>query len=85
MVLTPDAWKKKATELTVKLNALVNEYNEILNDWEDVRDEAGDPGKHEVDECFTALSDARSNLCNLRGGSRRKGRSQRKQRRTRKH
>jgi hypothetical protein len=41
MVLTPDAWKKKATELTVKLNALVNEYNEILNDWEDVRDEAG--------------------------------------------
>jgi hypothetical protein len=80
-----EAWKINARELTNKINSLVKEYNAILSDWEDARDEAGDPGKHDVDECFKALSDARSNLCNLRGGSRRKGRSQRKQRRTRKH
>ena len=85
MVITPEAWKKKTIELTGKINGLVNEYNAILNDWEDVRDEAGDPGKHEVDDCFRALSEARDALCGLRGGSRRKGRSQRKQRRTRKH
>ena len=80
MVLTPDAWKKKATELTAKVNAIVNEYNVILNDWEEVRDAAGDPGKHDVDDCFRALSDARSKLCALKGGS-----SKRKHRRTRKH
>jgi hypothetical protein len=74
------AWKKKATELTVKINAVVNDYTSVLNDWEEVRDEAGDPWKHEVDDCFRALSDARSKLCALKGGS-----SKRKQRRTRKH
>jgi hypothetical protein len=72
------AWKKKASELTIKVNALVNEYTSVLNEWEEARNEAGDPGKHEVDECFRALSDARSRLCALRGGKR-------KQRRTRKH
>lgn len=81
MVLTPGAWKKKASELTAKVNAVTNEYNELLNDWEDVRDEAGDPGKHEVDECFTKLSDARSKLCALKGGSKRKLRRTRKHRR----
>jgi len=79
------AWKNNTKNLTNKINSLVNEYNAILNDWEGVRDEAGDPGKHEVDDCFRALSDARDALCSLRGGSRRKGCSQRKQRRTRKH
>jgi hypothetical protein len=78
-------WKNNAKGLTNKINSLVNEYNAILNDWEEVRDEAGDPGKHDVDDCFRALSEARDALCSLRGGSRRKGRSQRKQRRTRKH
>lgn len=79
------AWKNNAKELTIKINSLVNEYGAILNGWEEARDEAGDPGKHDVDACFRALSEARDTLCGLRGGSRRKGRSQRKQRRTRKH
>ena len=78
-------WKNNTKKLTNKINSLVNEYNAILNDWEGVRDEAGDPGKHEVDDCFRALSEARDALCRIRGGSRRKGCSQRKQRRTRKH
>lgn len=73
------AWKKKALELTAKVNSVVNEYTPILNHWEEVRDAAGDSGKHEVDNCFRALSDARSKLCSLKGGSKRK------QRRTRKH
>lgn len=85
MVLTPQAWKKKANELTAKVNLMVNDYmavfndyTALLNDWEEVRDEAGDPGKHDVDDSFRALSDARSKLCALKGGKR-------KQRRTRKH
>lgn len=73
-------WKNKTKELTTKINSLVNEYDAILNDWENVRDEAGDPGKHDVDACFTALSDARAKLCSLKGGKR-----FRKHRRTRKH
>jgi len=80
MVLTPEAWKTKANELTRKINDMVKEYTDILNDWESVRDEAGDPGKHEVDDCFTTLSDARATLCSLKGGKR-----SRKNRRTRKH
>ncbi len=80
MVLRPDAWKTKTIELTKQINKIKNDYESILNDWESVRDEAGDPGKHEVDECFNALSDARSKLCGLRGGS-----LKRKHRRTRKH
>ena len=80
-----EAWKTNTKQLTNKINSLVNEYNAILNDWEEVRDAAGDPGKHDVDDCFRALSDARGVLCGLRGGSRRKGHSQRKHRRTRKH
>jgi hypothetical protein len=88
MVLTPEAWKKKAAELTAKVNlmandytAIANDYAALLNDWEEVRDEAGDPGKHEVDDSFRALSDARSKLCALKGGSKRKNRRTRKNRR----
>jgi hypothetical protein len=73
-------WKNNAKELTIKIKSLVNEYDVILNDWENVRDEAGDPGKHDVDACFSALSDARAKLCSLKGGKR-----SRKHRRTRKH
>jgi len=75
-----EAWKNNTRELTNKINSLVNEYNAILEGWESARDEAGDPGKHDVDECFTALSDARATLCSLKGGKR-----SRKNRRTRKH
>lgn len=81
MVITPEAWKKKAAELTAKINLMANDYTAILNDWESVRDEAGDPGKHEVDDSFRALSDARSKLCALKGGSKRKVRRTRKHRR----
>lgn len=79
------AWKKKATKLTSVLTDVKKDYDSILNDWADIRDEAGDPGKHDVDKCFKELSDARDALCALKGGSRRKGRSQRKQRRTRRN
>ena len=80
-----EAWKDNARNLARQINSLVNEYGAILNEYEGARDEAGDPGKHDVDACFRELSEARDTLCGLRGGSRRKGRSQRKQRRTRKH
>jgi hypothetical protein len=75
-----EAWKNNTRQLTNKINSLVNEYNAILEEWESARDEAGDPGKHEVDECFTELSNARATLCSLKGGKR-----SRKHRRTRKH
>ena len=80
----PQQWIKKVTELTNQLNHIVNEYDSILDSWVDMRAEAWGEGKHEVDECFTNLTDARSRLCGLRGGKG-GGRSQRKQRRTRKH
>ena len=63
------------------MNSIVGEYNSILDEWAAARDAAGDPGKEEVDKCFTQLSDAREALCALRGGSKRS----KKQRRTRKH
>jgi len=75
-----EGWKNKTKELTIKINSLVNEFNAILEDWADVRDAAGDPGKHLVDRCFTELSNARATLCSLKGGKR-----SRKHRRTRKH
>jgi hypothetical protein len=74
------AWKNKTKGLTSKINSLVNEFNAILEDWEEARNAAGDPGKHDVDKCFSELSDARATLCSLRGGKR-----SRKNRRTRKH
>ncbi len=80
----PEAWKKKAVDLTERIDVIIQDYNDILSQWEDVRDEAGESGKHEIDEIFTELSNAREHLCSLSGGSRRKGRSQRKQRRSRK-
>ena len=81
----PEEWKKKAIDLTERIDVIIQDYNDILNQWEDVRDEAGESGKHEIDEIFTELSNAREYLCSLRGGSSvRKGRSQRKQRRSRK-
>ena len=81
----PEEWKKKAADLTERIDSIIKDYNDILSQWEDVRDEAGDPGKHEIDELFTELSNARGHLCSLSGGSSaRKGRSQRKQRRSRK-
>jgi hypothetical protein len=80
----PEAWKKKAADLTERIDVIIKDYNDILSQWEDVRDEAGESGKHEIDEIFTELSNAREHLCSLSGGSRRKGRSQRKQRRSRK-
>jgi len=80
----PDEWKKKAIDLTERIDVIIQDYNDILSQWEDVRDEAGESGKHEIDEIFTELSNAREHLCSLSGGSRRKGRSQRKQRRSRK-
>ena len=76
-----EAWKKKTTELTTTINLVINDYNTILNDWEEVRNAAGDPGKHEVDERFSRLSEARDKLCGLKGGSKRKQRRTRKQRR----
>jgi hypothetical protein len=75
-----EGWKNKTKGLTIKINSLVNEFNAILEDWADVRNAAGDPGKHDVDACFTALSNARATLCSLKGGKR-----SRKHRRTRKH
>jgi len=81
----PEIWKKRVIDLTSRINAIVEEYESILNEWEDARNEAGDPGKHDIDEHFTELSNARDNLSSLSGGSRRKGRSKRKQRRTRKY
>jgi hypothetical protein len=80
----PEEWKKKAIDLTERIDVIIQDYNDILSQWEDVRDEAGESGKHEIDEIFTELSNAREHLCSLSGGSRRKGRSQRKQRRSRK-
>lgn len=75
------AWKKKTAELTTRINLVINDYNTILNDWEEVRNAAGDPGKHEVDERFSWLSEARDKLCALKGGSKRKLRRTRKHRR----
>ena len=75
-----ESWKNKTRGLTNKINSLVNEYNAVLDDWEEARDAAGDPGKHDVDKCFSELSDARAILCSLKGGKR-----SRKHRRTRKH
>jgi len=77
MVLTVEAWKKKAAGLKNQMNTVIREYRDILNDWEAVRDEAGDPGKHDVDNHFQELSNARSELCALRGGARGKKRVQR--------
>ena len=75
-----EAWKNSVGELINKLNEIRVEYDNVLNNWEGVRDEAGDPGKHDVDDMFKALSDARSKLCALKGGKR-KHRRTRKQRR----
>ena len=61
-----EAWKNKTRGLTNKINSLVNEFNAIIEDWEEARNEAGDPGKHDVDKCFRELSDARATLCRLK-------------------
>jgi len=74
------AWKNNTKNLTSSIHDIVKRYNEVLNEWENVRNEAGDPGKHEVDDCLRGLSDARAILCSLKGGKR-----SRKHRRTRKH
>ena len=74
----PDAWLNNVNQLTYKINSLKSEFSKILNDWEDVRDEAGESGKAEIDEMFRKLSDAKNSLCTLKGG-------RRKHRRTRKH
>ena len=79
MVLTPDAWKAKAVQLTEELKKAKADFSEILNDWEAVRDAAGNAGKESVDTCFRDLHKAKSEVCALKGGSKRK------QRRTRKH
>jgi hypothetical protein len=76
-----ETWKNKAAELTIKLIRAHSDYESILNEWESARDEAGDPGKHDVDDKFGALSDARLALCSLKGGSKRKHRRTRKNRR----
>jgi len=75
-----EEWKKSVIELTSKIHSISKEYNTALNEWADARDEAGDAGKSEVDDCIRELTDARSSLCSLRGG-----RSQRKQRRSRRN
>jgi hypothetical protein len=77
-------WKAKVKKLTSVLTDAKKEYDSILNDWADIRDEAGDPGKHEVDKCFSELSSVRDGLCALRGGKK-AGRNNRKQRRTRRN
>lgn len=79
MVLTTDAWKAKAVQLTQEIKKAKADFSEILNDFESVRDAAGNVGKESVDTCFRDLHNAKSELCALRGGSKRK------QRRTRKH
>ena len=38
-----EAWKKKVNELTGQLNAVVKEYDSILNEWADARDAARRP------------------------------------------
>jgi hypothetical protein len=74
----PDAWINNVKQLTYKINSLKDEFSKVLNDWEDVRDEAGESGKAEIDAMFRKLSDAKNSLCTLKGG-------RRKNRRTRKH
>ena len=76
-----EAWKAVATQLTAKMNNMADEFKLILGDWEEAHNEAGDPGKHDVDACFRALSEARAALCAVKGGSKRKHRRTRKHRR----
>jgi hypothetical protein len=38
------AWKNNTKNLTNSIHDIVKRYNEVLNEWENVRDEAGDPG-----------------------------------------
>jgi hypothetical protein len=79
---TPDSWKAKVIQLTQKLVEAKAEFSEILNDWESVSDAVNNAGKESVGKCFRDLHNAKSELCALRGGTRR---TKRKQRRTLRH
>ena len=85
-------WKDDVKQVTADIKALYNKLeNDILYKWEAARDQAGEAGKHEVDALFEELTEAKAELCALKGGGHRHGRSQRQRRshsrnkRTRKH
>jgi ribosomal 50S subunit-associated protein YjgA (DUF615 family) len=77
-------WTNKVKTLIQTLDNAKGEYEEVLNNWESVRDQAANSGKGDVDDAFKMLHEARAELFALRGGQR-KSRKQRKQNKTRKH
>ena len=80
-----ETWKSDVTQATQDIKRLSNILeNNIMNKWELARDEAGDPGKHDIDALFTELTNAKAALCALNGGRRSRRRSK-ALKRTRKH
>jgi hypothetical protein len=87
-------WKDDVKQVTADIKALYNKLeNDILYKWEAARDQAGEAGKHEVDALFEELTEAKAELCALKGGGRsqrqrhsqRQRRSHSRNKRTRKH
>jgi archaellum component FlaC len=75
-----EKWKAKIETIMKLISDVKDEYETVLEEYPDMRDEAGDPGKHEVDEAMRNLEMAKGVFCELKGGSRKLS----KRRRTRK-
>lgn len=72
-------WKHKVETLKKLIRDVKDEYKTVLDQYPDMRDEAGDPGKHDVDDKMRSLESVKDSMCALKGGS--KGKKTRKHRR----
>jgi hypothetical protein len=71
-------WIKLASSLTKTMENSCDTFKSVSSNYELVRNKASDEQKEEVDDCYTALTKAKSALCALQAGGKKRTRRHRK-------
>lgn len=62
------SWIKLANSLTKTMETSCDSFKSVSSNYESIKDAASEEQKEEVDDCYTALTKAKSALCGLHAG-----------------
>ena len=71
-------WIKLASSLTKTMETTCDTFKSVSSNYESIKDAASEEQKEEVDDCYSALVKAKSILCSLQAGGKKRTRRHRK-------
>jgi len=72
------SWIKLASSLTKTMESACDTFKSVSSNYESIKDKASEEQKEEVDDCYTALVKAKTSLCALQAGGKKRTRRHRK-------